>query len=411
MKYIKNYATKEAFDSDSTRPTDASVVSSIEKDKVIYEGKNVFVTKKTCNVGDIVVVQDGELKYIKLDTYDSTLITVEPIGVVYHRSADQVRIVYKDDLGGHQWAAPFRARVEGFNFSAGGSHTISVNASTYPFTIEAGATIATIASAILAALPTGAGWAVEEKDGYVVVRRSYHTPAIDTFSISGLTASILNDDRQARYSDVVTPYANVTRNSGLSINYAGGNLLKFIAYYENAGTSDTNVAIKTAAPIRRSVFNMEDNPILFSAYKSYEDYMQDNMVRYPFSKDAIIDNNGEKNTNLLTAETYIDDDGLTKPKYPAAAKAKEIVGGGLEWWLPSFEEMFLLIGKVGDTDDPIRRSLLAIGGGTVNNTTNYWTSSERITNYSWYYYGNTGLMYRNTKNTAYSVRAVSAFYI
>ena len=410
MKYIKNYATKEAFDSDSTRPTDSSVVSSIEKDKVIYEGKNVFVTKKTCNVGDIVVVQDGELKYIKLDTYDSTLITVEPIGVVYHRSADQVRIVYKDDLGGHQWAAPFRARVEGFNFSAGGSHTISVNASTYPFTIEAGATIATIASAILAALPTGAGWTVEEKDGYVVVQRSYHTPAINTFSISGLTASILNDDRQARYSDVIPNYVNSTRNNGVE-TWGGGNLLRFITYYGVNGSDAKNIGLQETAPIKRSLFNMEDNPIVFSEYGTYEKYMESNMVRYPYSKNAIIDNNGEKNTNLLTAETYIDDDGLTKPKYPAAAKAKEIVGGGLEWWLPSFEEMFLLIGKVGDTDDPIRRSLLAIGGGNVNNTTNYWTSSERLTNHSWFYNGNNGLMTYTSKTSAYSVRAVSAFYI
>lgn len=410
MKYIKNYATKEAFDSDSTRPTDASVVSSIEKDKVIYEGKNVFVTKKTCNVGDIVVVQDGELKYIKLDTYDSTLITVEPIGVVYHRSADQVRIVYKDDLGGHQWAAPFRARVEGFNFSAGGSHTISVNASTYPFTIEAGATIATIASAILAALPTGAGWTVEEKDGYVVVQRSFYTPAINTFSISGLTASILNDDRQARYSDVIPNYVNSTRNNGVE-TWGGGNLLRFITYYGVNGSDAKNIGLQETAPIKRSLFNMEDNPIVFSEYGTYEKYMESNMVRYPYSKNAIIDNNGEKNTNLLTAETYIDDDGLTKPKYPAAAKAKEIVGGGLEWWLPSFEEMFLLIGKVGDTDDPIRRSLLAIGGGTVNNTTSYWTSSERITNLSWYSYGYYGTMNNGSKNNAFSVRAVSAFYI
>src|SRR5690606_11599367 len=123
---------------------------------------------------------------------------VTPIGVVYYRTPTEIRVIYKDSLGSAQWAAPMRVKVEGFDLVNGGTHTITVNSSTYPFTYAAGATLSDVSAAILAALPTGAGWSVETKVGYVVIQRSYHTPAINSFDVSDLTATILNEDNQAR---------------------------------------------------------------------------------------------------------------------------------------------------------------------------------------------------------------------
>lgn len=409
-KYIKNYANKAAYDADVTRPKDSSVVSGIAGERVIYDGKNVFVDKTSANVGDIVVVQGGELKYIKLDTYDATLITVEPIGVVYHRTPDEVRILHKTDLGTAQWAAPFRAKIEGFDLANGGTHTIKVNASEYPFTVGVGATIAGVNAAILAALPTGAGWTVESKTNYVVVQRSYHTPVITTFEVTGgATVTLLNNDNQANLSALLTPYGGTSRNNGVVTTYGGANYDKFLAYYSVSGSEATNVSALEAAPVRRTAFTMEKNPLLVDAYKTYENYIQANMVRYPYSKNAIVDNNGKRNTTLLSGKAFTDDDGVVKPKFPAAKKANEQTAGGVEWWLPSFEEMLILINKVGGTNDPINRALTAISGGTVSNSTSHWTSSETSSSHAWRYYGTTGCMNLNYKTNASTVRAVSAF--
>ena len=96
MKYLRNYENQASYNADATRPTDSSVVSNIENIGVKYDGKNVFVPKESANVGDILVIDNGELRYIKLDTYDASLITVEPIGVVYYRTDTEIRVIYKD---------------------------------------------------------------------------------------------------------------------------------------------------------------------------------------------------------------------------------------------------------------------------------------------------------------------------
>ena len=230
MKYLNNYADEAAYNAD-TRPTDSSVVSNIETVGVVYDGKNVFVPKESADVGDIVVVDNGELRYIKLDTYDAALTTVEPIGVVYYRTGGEIRVIHKDSLGNAQWAAPMRVKVEGFDLINGGTHTITVNSSTYNFTYLAGATLSDVSAAILAALPTGAGWSVETKVGYVVIQRSYHTPAISSFDVSDLTVTILNADYQAQYTGFLTAYVNFMRENGYSHAYALGNYDRSLQYY------------------------------------------------------------------------------------------------------------------------------------------------------------------------------------
>ena len=102
-----------------TRPTDSSVVSNIAGDRAIYDGKNVMLPKEAVGVGDMVAVENGELKFIKLDTYDATLTTLRPFGVVYNRWGNKVQILDKDDLGSHQYAAPFRAKNRGIRLDVG----------------------------------------------------------------------------------------------------------------------------------------------------------------------------------------------------------------------------------------------------------------------------------------------------
>ena len=410
MKYIKNYENQAAYNADTTRPQDSSVVSSIRNVGVKYEGKNVFIPKESANVGDILVVDNGELRYIKLDTFDASLISVTPIGVVYYRTDTEIRVIYKDSLGSKQWAAPFRAKVEGFDLINGGSHTITVNSSTYPFTYEAGATLSDVSAAILAALPTNAGWSVETKVGYVVIQRSWYTPAISTFTVSGLTATILNADYQAQYTGFLTAYLNFMRENGYSHAYAGANYERFLQYYEVNGSNATGVDPSVYSVVKRSVFNETDNPLLVSAYGTYENYILDNLVKMPYSKDAIADNDGKANTEKLISYTYIDDDDVEKPCFPAAHAASSVSAGNVNWWLPSAEEMAVLVRGVKlDYSDPLSRALYKIGDRFAI-TSVHWTSSERHSYHSWLYYASFGGMSYGSKHGSYVVRAVSAFY-
>lgn len=409
MKYLNNYADEEAYNAD-TRPTDSSVVNNIETVGVRYDGKNVFVPKESADVGDILVLDNGELRYIKLDTYDAALTTVTPIGVVYYRTGGEIRVIYKSSLGNAQWAAPMRVKVEGFDLVNGGTHAITVNSSTYPFTYAAGATLSDVSAAILAALPTGAGWSVETKVGYVLIQRSYHTPAISTFTVSGLTATILNADYQAQYTGFLTAYVNFMRENGYSHAYAGANYERFLQYYEVSGSDAIGVDPSVYSVVKRSVFNEVDNPLLVSAYGTYENYILDNLVKMPYSKDAIADNDGKSNTEKLISYTYIDDDGVEKPSFPAAHAASSVSAGNVIWWLPSAEEMAILVRGVKlNYSDPLSRALYKIGDRFAITST-HWTSSERGSYYSWIYLGYYGYMINRTKTYSYVVRAVSAFY-
>ena len=409
MKYLNNYADEAAYNAD-TRPTDSSVVSNIETVGVVYDGKNVFVPKESANVGDILVIDNGELRYIKLDTYDAALTTAEPIGVVYYRTDTEIRVIYKDSLGNAQWAAPFRAKVEGFDLASGGTHEISVNSTTYNFTYSAGATLADVSSAILASLPTDAGWSVETKDGYIVIQRSYYTPAINSFDVSDLTVTILNEDWQARLTGFLTAYTNWTRENGYSHAYAGANFERFLQYYSASGSDATGVDESVYSVIKESVFNATDNPLLVEKYGTYENYILDNLVKMPYSKDAIVDNDGKANTDKLVSYTYIDDDGVEKPCFPAAHAASSVSAGNVTWWLPSAEEMAILARGVKlNYSDPLSRSLYKIGSRFAITST-HWTSSERYSGYSWVYDGNRGGMSYGNKLNSGVVRAVSAFY-
>lgn len=410
MKYIKNYADQASYDADTTRPADGSVVSNIGKVGVKYEGKNVFVPKESADVGDILVVDAGELRYIKLDTFDAGLLNVTPIGVVYYRTPTEIRVVYKDSLGSSPWAAPMRAKVQGFDLAAGGTHAISVNSSTYNFSYAAGASLSDVAAAIVAALPASAGWSATPAVGYVVVQRNWYTPAINTFSVSGLTTVMLNEDWQARLSGLLTPYANIMRNNKYSHAYGGGNYEKFLQYYEVSGDASKGVDPSVYSVVRRSVFNETDNPLLVAAYGTYENYIMDNMVKIPYSSDAVADNDGRRNTELLVQRTYVDDDGLGKPCFPAALAAKSVSAGNVNWWLPSAEEMSILVRGVKlNYSDPLSRSLYKIGA-RIAITSAHWTSSERYSYLSWFYYGGSGYVYYYGKYSSCVVRAVSAFY-
>ena len=179
---------------------------------------------------------------------------------------------------------------------------------------------------------------------------------------------------------------------------------------------------ESLSPVPPSRFNSTDNPLLTSYYPTYDAYLQDKMAKQPYGKGAIVDRNGKMNTTLLSAVTFTDADGSTKPAYPAAYNALNATIGavsgyttGLEsgnWFLPSFSEFYDLIKGIKlNYTDKVSVSLIAISGtgGRVLPTDNYWTSTEFSSNVSWYYIGYYGILYTSNKNDSLRVRPFAAF--
>ena len=441
MKYINKYDTKAQYNADVNRPTtDRTVSSIVESGEVKFDGKNVLVDKPGAGIGDILVynTKTASLQFIKLDTYNAANLPagITPIGVVYYRTENRVNIVAKNNAGSAKWAAEYIVKLSGFD-TAGGSFTVTVNTTTTAaIAYAAGASLATIATAVANALDvagfkSSGGWSVTANvsANCIVITRNNYTPAITGISVTDaankVVATIITPkDYQCSLSGLVTPYGSITRKDGGSSSYAGANYPKFYDYYYNNGATDTNQALQASSPVKYAVFNAVSNPILTAYYgtgeAAYAAYIQDKMVKYPYSKNAIIDDDGFKNTSKLAPESYVDVDGSTKPAYPAAFNAKNYgvsIPGyttGLEpgaWWLPANREMYLLVKDVLlNSLDPVNRSLTAIGGDRVlASGVVYWCSTEGSSGGAWYSNGTNGTLYNSTKYYTYTCRPVTAF--
>jgi hypothetical protein len=442
MKYINNYLTKASYTADSNRPTTKSTVSNVaDGTGILYEGKNVLVDKAGAGIGDIAVYNTSvsAVQFIKFGTYNAATLpaSITILGVVYYRTENRVNIVSKNNQASARWAEGYKVKLSGFDLVNGGAFTITVNSTiTAAITYTNTDTLTTIAAAISTALTnagftSATGWAAtaDNANNCISIVRNWYTPVINTFTIADAASKVVatiitTKDYQCTLSGLLTAYSNITRVDGSVSSYAGANYPKFYSYYYASGGTNTNEPLKSGNVVKFAVFNSTDNPTLTSYYGSgeagYTAYIKDKMLRYPFSKGSIIDDNGQNNTNLLAPVMYTDIDGISKPAYPAAYNSKQfgiVVNGyttGFEvgnWWLPSVREMYLLIKDVLlDNSDIVNKTLTAISGDKVLASGYYpWTSTESNANYSWFYYGTYGNLGNFSKFGTYGVRSVTAF--
>lgn len=443
MKYINEYPNAAAYTADSNRPTTASTVSNIEDGTGLkFDGKNVLSLSP--GIGDIVVFDKttGTKKFIKLDTYYAATFSPNLVvmGVVYDRTEKEVRVVAKNEIANKQWAAPYRVKLTGFDHATGGSFTITVNTTTTAaINYAASATLAQIATSIMAALEAAGfkaatGWSAtaDTVNNCIVIQQNWFTPNVTIFTVtdaaSKVLRTILTGNYQTAASGLIPLYGSISRKDGSTLYFAGVIWQKFYNYYRVSGDDTTNNAVGAASVIRESRFNATDNPLLTAYYTNYVAYLQDKMIKYPFSKNAITSIDGKGNTAKLAVVSYVDADGTTKKAYPAAAAAAAygiaVAGAttGFEaggWWLPSTKELYILIkdvtyGLVGITTancDAVNRSLSAIGGNLMSVGGELWSSTEYSASSVWSYYGYIGNLNNNSKNLMLATRPVSAFLI
>lgn len=432
MKNIKSYANKAAYDADLTRPANQSLVNMIvDTNSIIRKGVNIITEGRYAAEGDTVVYDTVDLrtKVVKLGTLVLPLSSRYIIcGTAKMRTEKNVFVVANQNLPSQSWGAPWKVKLSGFSFAAAGSFTLTINSTTTGVisytTADTLTTLAASMQTAIRAVMTVATWTVTAYSTYIVVEQSSYTPNVTIFTCSdvGITVNILTGNYQTATSGLLTTNANVFRIDGSFSSSAINNPEKGYLYYSVSGTDTTGGQLLDAGIIRESRFNVTDNPILFNAYGTYRNYLSAKMVRYPYSKGIVTDRDGKSNTNALNVVTFIDHDGSTKPAYPAANSAGNFgISGaaGFEagnWWLPSFQELFLIMkdvteGLTGISLDKLNTGIASAGGTKINALHYLWSSSEYGDYRAFTYNGANGIMTTYSKNPVFSIRPVSAFQI
>ena len=431
MSQVNKYADKAGYTADKNRKDTQSAVSYVEDDgEVIYDGVNVVVDRDAADAGDLAVFDktDGTLKFVKGATllYDRLPPELVPMAVVYGRRGERVRIVALQHLGFYKWAVAYEVKLSGFDLSAGGNFTLTVDNTSSEFTYPAGATLASIAAQINADTTiAGYSWKATASDEIAAIVMECNTSAENYKKISASGCTLT---KHAEYVDYQTTTAiipqkttvNVRRRNGVDSQLAGCDNDAFLEYYRENGTTGTDILPGSSTIIRESVFTQTDNPALFAAYPTYRDYLfGEHLAEYPSAYEAFLQD-GKDNTAILAGKTKTDFYGKTVPCYPAAAAAAaygmQVAGmtTGLEagaWWLPSAEELWLMAKGLifAQPYDPVNRTLSV--SGKVIAKTDYMASSTEYS--SLYYfqvnqYGNTRWMLQQQgKSISSIVRPVS----
>lgn len=445
MSQINKYPDKAAYEADASRLKTRSAVSYLEDDgEVIYDGVNVVVCRDAADAGDLAVFDktDSTLKFVKGATllYDQLPPELVPMAVVYGRHGDKLRIVSLNNAtyngsAGVVWAAPYRVALSDFDLTAGGEFALSFGTGDsvieIPVSYAAGSTLESIASALATALKAGAkdltnvvngGWAATIWDSDVIMTsNSLPSDYTNIDVVRGCSIRRTSDDihYQITFTGLLFP-GQIRRTSGVNSNIAGYNADKFLQYYSANGSTSTNVPLGSSTIIRESVFTEADNPALVAAYPTYRDYLfGEHMLQYPTAYGVTLQS-GKNNTNLIGTLRFTDIFGDDSPCYPAAAAALnygvtvEGMTTGLKagaWWLPSVEEMYLLMRDRALTEadsDPVNRTLSRIGGDMCLGDDNYLhTSCEFSQSYVYSYYRNFGAVYSIDKFAQFTVRPVS----
>lgn len=451
MSQINKYADRAAYASDTNRLSTLSAVSLIASDnELIYDGVNVVVGKDAAAAGDCAVYDKtaGAIRFVKGATLSAAQLpeSLTPLAVVYARQGDKVLIVSLDNVASAQrWAYSYEVALSGFDLSAGGTIVLKF-AYTYEKTITytAGTTLSDLAAAVNTALRTGevdlsvtdrGGWsaAADEATGRVVLTSNGYMESWTTVeAVSGATLTTRPDDTnyQTKLTGVLLDKGQtieyVRRNNGIVTSPAGCNMEKFLQYYSANGTAPTsNIPLDSATIVNQASFETSEFCAeLRAAYADYASYLfGEHMAQYPSAYGAML-RDGRTNTAKIGGLRFTDIYGQSKPCYPAAAAALEYgvaVEGettGLEvggWWLPSVEEVYLLMYDRAATSaeverDPVNRTLSHLGKATCYGANfNPWTSCEYNMRYPFMYDGSTGVTGAvNSKYNANIVRPVSA---
>ncbi len=467
-KYLRQYANKQAYTDDTTKPTDHSSVS-VAGNGVEFDGKNVIVPycSAALEVGDEKLYDLAEHREVilKHNTYHAA--TFESARYVRSEAfyllsyADKDIFVYKKCIGtksnshnggaadgSEQWAANNEYKVTcdltedgGFSYTCTpGSTAISGSCSW-----SAGDTITSVVSQ----LTTGSGLTVKVV-GEDAIGFSISTNDNGTITFSGVNnATVLDCSFSARIGISGTPKGSHAGFQGQAVKIIFPTLdfmsASPVCYCESGNNSSYRTNIKPdtfksyhatngggafaaeseVVPMKKSVWDSlaedEDatHKALYDKYGGdYDEYLLSRRMRKNICKgvNATCREQGMAYTYALANCYFTDAEGNTKHVYPGAAICAAFgidVSGettGFEagnWYLNSCTE--LVEELTPETAAILNTAIETASNGQAISWRAQWAVGESNARNAWFYYPTYGaLSYGNYKSYSYQVRPLLA---
>ena len=436
---VNNYETKAAYDADNTRSRTASAVSRIvEGSRAVFDGVNVvFDDKNLAGIGDLVCKDENAEKrvFVKAGTIVRSVFpaNLKPYAIVYGRKGDNVLIAAIENLGSFRWGHPFEVLVSGVNTAIAGTLAIVVHnngsvTEEVDVSWAAGATLESVAASISEQFKTlndadNKAWTAAVAGTQIILAHNYYlTGTVDSITGTGggSGVSYIEDDHnyQIEYAYLSgTEY--IRRRNGVDTSFAGGNYKKFLDYYRTNGSEPTgNIPVGSSTIVKESAFT--DSEYCSELREKYADYSAylfgEHFAQYPNASGVML-RDGKETTALLASLKGTVVRGADEPRFPAANAAHNYTRSedpDLKWWLPSVEEILLLMAerRYNSSDaieDPFNDTAVAMGYATAYGNGYYpWTCCEYSSTYAFLFYGYNGGVSNYTKYTSRAVRPVSA---
>lgn len=293
---------------------------------------------------------------------------------------------------------------------------------------EASASLESIAASINAQFKTlsdadDKAWVATVLGNQIVLAHNFYLKdTVDSITGTGGGAGVtfVEDDHnwQVEYA-YLSDTEFIRRNNGVDSYFAGSNYKKFLDYYRtNGSVPDANVPPGSSTIVKQDAFeNSEYCATLRAAYPDYFSYLfGEHFAQYPNASGVML-RDGKETTDLLASLKGTVVRGANEPRFPAAAAAKNYAVADapeIGWWLPSVEEILLLMAErrlnAADTmEDPFNDTAVAMGTATAYGNGYYpWTCCEYSSNRAFLFYGTNGYVRNHYKCYTYTVRPVSA---
>lgn len=443
---INLYTDKNAYDTDTERPTNKNCVSKVGN-AIIYDKKNVILKPSQVADGDVcVVVKDntnGKFRMIPIETYEaSTLDTGRYIVenfIRFGKSFGKHLLIHKNDITTSiKWSDWNKYRLHCDTSSNGSFHwaiTINGNLKEGDVSWEEEDSLDSIVSQLnQGAVTTYLTFSHIQGEEFIRIQAGGYS--VSTFTLTNTTGAESEDlSEKCKINGVLqTNKHRGWQNQGLStifpeMNFAapttvqynqgdynlsytcGANLNKYKSYYKTNGRatyiSETTISSRMSEAGFADLANQSGDALaLYNKYNgSWNAYMEASMIkineRHANGAEYLWYDNGKELSEFMKSVTTEDYDGTWYCPFLAAESAATITHEELgQFCIPTNHEIAMFMRD--EIFAKINTAIEAIGGTKLAQWSHYWCCGEYGDYYAWIYSDIEGTLRYNYKFYQYS---------
>lgn len=382
--------------------------------------------RKFPKVGDIFFIQNGQKRFIAgADATKAFVDTLDAVGVVFHTMGKRFLVVGGQNTTGKKWSAVADYEITAIPSESGSYAVKLLNVAVGNFTYtKSEGTIEEFVTQLNTWLGTNAPkWEAYMYNGKGYLQMSTYDAYESTVSIAGTTLVKLIGNELAASTTSLNYNEHGDRQDGWGLGMCRQRIEEYCAAQTRTECNPTTrldgvTTIMGRLPCSKTYFDGELGDGLRANYATYQDYIDDCMVRtWELSRGIMRFRDGRELTNLLLPKKVLIR-GVETPCYSAAHFANDfdcgVEGYGKgTFYLPSMHELGLLMRGItlGTTKalDPVNVALGKRTGWTqINSTSDRWASCRYNASRAWSFNsaGCTGSYYFYY---GFTVSAVSAF--